>query len=80
MILSASALLLTALASPASADITPASLAVRPPRVDLGDAAYDWALQQRRFERGSKLADTTANCNTQRTSTHINGQSDSVPD
>ncbi len=80
MLTSASALLLTAISGTGPADITPASLAVRPQLVDLGNGTYDWALQQRRTGADLRLADNTAHCNTQMSRTNINGHADSVPD
>jgi hypothetical protein len=80
MLISASALLLTTISAPSPSDITPVSLAVRPSIVDLGDAGYDWALQQRLSGWDLKSAANTANCNTQMTPTNLNGRRDSVPD
>lgn len=80
MIISASALLLTAIAPTAATDITPSSLAVRPDVVELADVPYDWTLQQGRGAKELKLADNTANCNTGPTTTNIAGQADHVPD
>ncbi len=80
MIISASALLLTAISTPAPTDIMPSSLAVHPRVVELGDAPYDWTLQQGRGAAGLKLVDNTANCNTGPTQTNVAGQADQVPD
>jgi hypothetical protein len=79
MMSSASALLLAAVA-PAAADITPVSLAILPPVIELAAAPYDWTRQQARGAAGVRLADGTANCNTQMASTNHNGQTDNIPD
>jgi hypothetical protein len=60
-----------------SADITPIDLAAAPRVVDIGDAPYDWSLQQRGSAAG-KLADNTATCDTVTGKTN-NGK-DTVPD
>jgi len=60
MSISAAVVLLNAVSGVASGDITPMSLAAQPRVVDLGDASYDWNSQQ----RGLKLADNTATCDT----------------
>jgi hypothetical protein len=83
MMSSASALLLAAVVAPvapAAADITPVSLAVLPPVTEPAAAPYDWTLQQARRAAGVRLADGTANCNTQMASTNHNGQTDNIPD
>ena len=64
MILSASALLLTALSAPVPTGITPLSLAVRPHVVERVDAPYNWTLQQGGGATGLQLADSTATCDT----------------
>lgn len=80
MLLSASALLLATASPQAATDITPFSLATRPQIVDLGDTIYDWDRQQVRRAPGVKLADSTANCNTDGWETQRNGQTDQVHD
>ena len=77
MLASATALVLSAMAAPAVGDVTPVSLATRPPLVELSGAAYDWALQQR-GAKGLTVADGTANCNT--VMSYTNGGKDHVPD
>lgn len=79
MFLSASVLLLAA-ASPQAVDITPVSLATRPPVVDLEGTPYDWLLQQRNGASGQRVADSTANCNTCCIATSRGGKSDEVHD
>jgi hypothetical protein len=76
MSISAAVLLLNAVSGAAAADITPTSLAAEPRVVDLGDAPYDWSLQQR--GTGLKLADGTATCDT--VSGRTNDGKDTVPD
>lgn len=76
MSISAAVLLLNAVSGPASADVTPVSLAVEARAVDLGDASYDWNRQQR--GAGLNLADNTATCDTVTGKT--NGGKDTVPD
>ena len=76
MSISAAILLLNAVSGPVPADITPVSLAAEPRVVDIGDAQYDWATQQR--GAGLKLADNTATCDTVTGKTN-NGK-DTVPD
>jgi len=78
--ISASALLLTVVAAPAGGDVTPISLTVVPPVIEVAGVPYDWTLQQGRGASGLKLADGTANCNTGPTPTNIAGQRDNVPD
>ena len=80
MILSASALLLTAASSPLATDITPVSLATCPHIVELMDAPYDWKLQQGRMASGLELSANTANCNTCCLETNRNGKADQVHD
>lgn len=84
MLLSASILLLAAgspaAGSPVATEITPISLATAPVTVDLGDATYDWSLQQSRGLSGLKLADSTANCNTCCIATQSSGKTDQVHD
>jgi hypothetical protein len=74
MPISAAIMLLNAVSGPLPADITPVSLAAEPRVVDIGDAQYDWSTQQ----RGLKLADNTATCDTVTGKTN-NGK-DTVPD
>ena len=62
--MSASALLLTAIAAPAPTDITPLSLAIRPRAVEVGTAPYDWTLQRAAGATGMQLANGTAICDT----------------
>ena len=81
MLTSATALVLSAISAPAAADVTPASLAVRPPLISLTGAPYDWRLQQGAGAKGLSVADgtaQTAHCNTVMAQTN-NGQ-DHVPD
>ena len=78
MLTSATALVLSAISAPAVGDVTPASLAVRPPLVRLTGAPYDWRLQQGGGAKGLSVADGTAQCNTVMAQTN-NGQ-DHVPD
>lgn len=78
MLTSATALVLSAISAPAVGDVTPASLAVRPPLVSLTGAPYDWRLQQGGGAKGLSVADNTAHCNTVMAQTN-NGQ-DHVPD
>lgn len=80
MFVSASALLLAAASSQATSDITPVSLATTPNVVHLGDASYDWTLQQARRATGSQYADSTANCSTATIETNSNGKTDEVHD
>lgn len=80
MILSASALLLTAASFPLANDITPLSLTTRPHVVDLMGAPYDWDLQQRGGASGQTLAGNTANCNTCCIETNRGGKTDQVHD
>ena len=80
LLISASALLFTAIPAPLPTDITPSSLAIRPNAVERTGGPYDWTLQQMRGTGGLKLADSTARCDTGPTPTHIAGQSDQVPD
>jgi len=77
MLASATALVLSAMAAPVACDVTPVSLATRPPLVELSGAVYDWALQQR-GAKGLTVADGTANCNT--VMSYTNGGKDHVPD
>lgn len=79
MLLSASILLL-ATGAPGTANITPVSLSTLPTTVNLGNASYDWNLQQSRGLSGQKLADSTANCNTCCLDTQRNGKTDQVHD
>jgi hypothetical protein len=77
MLASATALVLSAISAPAAGDVTPVSLAVRPPLIRLTGTPYDWRLQQ----GGLSVADgtaQTAHCNTVMAQTN-NGQ-DHVPD
>ncbi len=81
MINSASVLILAAIPNPGPMDITPISLAIRPRAVEVGDAPYDWKLQQAGAMTEVKLAQTqTAVCDTGPRSTNIAGQADQVPD
>jgi hypothetical protein len=80
MIISASALLLTATACPLANDIAPFTLATRPHVVDLMGAPYDWNLQQRGRADGQTLAANTANCNTCCIETQRGGKADQVHD
>ena len=77
MLMSATALVLSAIGAPAVGDVTPVSLAMRPPLIEFPGAAYDWVLQQR-GAKGLTVADGTANCNT--VMSHTNGGKDHVPD
>lgn len=79
MLLSASVLLLAG-GSPMATDITPFSLSTLPHVVDLGDARYDWNLQQSRGLSGQKIADSTANCSTCCIETQSSGKTDQVHD
>ena len=74
MSISAAVLLLNAVSGATAGDITPMSLDVEPRVVDPGDAPYDWNSQQ----RGLKLADNTATCDT--VTGHTRGGKDTVPD
>jgi hypothetical protein len=76
MSISAAVLILNAVSGAASVDITPMSLAAEPRVVDIGDAPYDWTLQQR--GSGLKLADNTATCDT--VTGQTNNGKDTVPD
>jgi hypothetical protein len=78
MLMSATALVLSAISAPAVGDVTPTSLAARPPLIELSGAPYDWALQQGPGAKGLSVADGTANCNTVMAQT--NGGKDHVPD
>ena len=78
MLTSATALILSAISAPAVGDVTPTSLAVRPPLISLTGAPYDWALQQGGGAKGLTVADGTANCNT--VMSYTNGGKDHVPD
>jgi hypothetical protein len=78
MLTSATALILSAISAPAVGDVTPTSLAVRPPLISLTGAPYDWALQQGGGAKGLSVADSTANCNT--VMSYTNGGKDHVPD
>jgi hypothetical protein len=80
MFVSASILLLTAASPQAATDITPASLATRPPVVNFVGTPYDWMLQQGRAASGQQVADSTANCNTCCLSTNRGGKTDQVHD
>jgi hypothetical protein len=77
MLTSATALVLSAMAAPAAGDVTPVSIATRPPLIALSGALYDWALQQR-DAKGLTVADGTAKCDTVMSTT--NGGKDHVPD
>ena len=77
MLTSATALVLSAIAAPAAGDVTPVSLATRPPLIELAGAPYDWTLQQR-GAKGLTVADGTAHCNT--VMSYTNGGKDHVPD
>lgn len=72
MLISATALLFTAISPALPTDITPASLAVRPGVIELTDAPYDWTVQQGPATTGTKLA-LTGNCYTH-TATNNNDQ------
>jgi len=78
MLTSAAALVLSAISAPAAGDVTPVSLAVRPPLIDLAGAPYDWALQQGSGAKGLTVADGTAHCNT--VMSYTNNGADHVPD
>lgn len=80
MSISATILLLSAVSGGAPADITPVSLGVKPRVIDLGDARYDWRLQQGPSAAGVNLAQSaqTATCDTVMSTT--NGGKDTVPD
>lgn len=81
MLISASTLVVAAFFSPAGpGEITPVSLATRPPMVDLMVGPYDWTLQQRSGASVQKLTDNTANCNTCCIQTSNNGKTDEVHD
>ena len=80
MLSSSSALLLTAIASPSPADITPSSLAVAPRVIERADVPYDWTLQRTRGADGAKLVTNTATCDTGPTITNLSGKRDAVPD
>ena len=60
MLMSATALVLSAISAPAVGDVTPVSLAVRPPLISLTGAPYDWRLQQGGGAKGLSVADGTA--------------------
>jgi len=77
MLTSAAALVLSAISAPAAGDVSPVSLAIRPPLADLSGESYDWTLQQR-GARGLTVADGTANCGT--IMSYTNGGKDHVPD
>jgi hypothetical protein len=79
MLMSATALVATAISTPAAGDVTPLSLTVRPPIIAVAPLPYDWGLQQG-AARGLKFADGTANCNTGPTATNVAGKADSVHD
>jgi hypothetical protein len=68
---------LSAISSPVAGDVSPVSLATRPPLLEVVGADYDWALQQR-GAKGLSVADGTANCNT--VMSYTNGGKDHVPD
>lgn len=78
MLTSATALVLSAISAPAAGDVTPVSLATRPPMVELSGAPYDWALQQGGGAKGLTVADGTAKCDT--VMSYTNGGKDHVPD
>jgi hypothetical protein len=80
MILTTSALMLATTSCPLANDITPTSLATRPPLIDLLAAPYDWNLQQRGTASGQTLAGNTANCNTCCLETNRGGKADQVHD
>jgi hypothetical protein len=80
MLSSSSALLLTAIASPSPADVTPSSLAVEPRVIERPHAPYDWTLQQARRKGGKRLNAETAACDTGPTITNLSGRRDAVPD
>jgi len=73
MLTSATALILSAISTPAVGDVTPTSLATRPPLIEVTGAPYDWALQQGGGAKGLSVADSTAHCNTVMSYTN-NGQ------
>jgi hypothetical protein len=78
MLTPATALVLSAISSPAAGDVTPASLAAPPPLICLAGAPYDWKLQQGGGAKGLSVADGTAHCNTVMAQT--NNGADHVPD
>lgn len=80
MLTSASLLLLTAAMPQTVGDIMPSALATHPGVVQLGEAPYDWTLQQGRRPSNLTVADNTANCNTATIKTSRNGGSDEVHD
>ncbi len=78
MLMSAAALVLSAVSVPAAGDVTPVALSTLPPLLQFDGAPYDWALQQGQGAKGLTVADNTANCNTVMAQTN-NGK-DHVPD
>lgn len=82
MALSATVLLMTSVSGAPAVEITPVSLSAEPRVIDLGNAPYNWRLQQGPSASGKNLMKTaqTAHCNTIQSTTNVNGQPDTVPD